>query len=262
MKPLYTGLAFVTALATALPAQADTAPDFFVPPEECSMLSPECKCSDAPMLELLTRDRNRALNAWDDVADMLTESSLDQRGAISEFFERYKADQRIIDQFAACPDFATNGSSLSKFAGISLTRGGAMIDPCFCQQFCDGITKAVAAHEDRHFAFTLEALVDLMTSSVACKLGTLDQAYCDSIDTHLLVRSEQYAYAVEVDALYESLDELRQSDPDAPEMECTWEPLPAATTRVEPMPAPPPGLWGRLQMLGSRLLHGRDSSTG
>lgn len=264
MKPgrLAPVLALVSLFAVAPAARADSSPDFFVPPEECSMLSPECKCSDAPMLELFAKDRAKALDAWGAVADTLNESSLSQQGAVREFFERYKADQRIIDQFSACPDFTTNGSSLSKFAGISLERGGAVVDPCFCQQFCGEISKAVAAHEDRHFAFTLEALVDLMGSSVACKLGSLDQSYCDTIDARLLVRSEEYAYAVEVDSLQESLDRLRESDPDAPEMECTWEPLPDPTTRVEPAPPPPAGLWERIQMLGSRLLHGRGSRTG
>jgi hypothetical protein len=134
------------------------------------MTSPECKCADAPFLELFLKDRNRALDGWDAAADGLDADGgpRTQPALVAEFFKHYKADQRIIDQVTACPDFDANGSSTAKFAGISLSRGGAVIDPCFCQQFCSEIIDAVAAHEDRHFAFTLEALVDLMTSSIAC----------------------------------------------------------------------------------------------
>jgi len=266
VKPLrlLPSLALVACVAAAAPARADSSPDFFVSPDECRMVSPECKCSDAPFLELFLKDRNKGLDGWDGAADTIDSgATTTQEALVAEFFKLYKADQRIIDQFTSCPDFAANGSKTSKFAGISISRGGAVIDPCFCQQFCSEIIDAVAAHEDRHFAFTLEALLDLMTSKMACKVGSLDQSYCDTIDARLLARSEQYAYAVEIESLSQSLDDLRASDPDAPDMECTWEPLPDMAARVMP-PAPPApaSFWDRVQMLAGRFLNGRDSSAG
>jgi hypothetical protein len=258
-------LTLSAGLALAPAALADSSPDFFVPPDQCRMTSPECKCADAPFLELFLKDRNRALDGWDAAADGLDADGgpRTQPALVAEFFKHYKADQRIIDQFTACPDFDANGSSTAKFAGISLSRGGAVIDPCFCQQFCSEIIDAVAAHEDRHFAFTLEALVDLMTSSMACKLGSLDQSYCDSIDARLLARSEQYAYAVETESLGQSLDALQASDPDQPDMECTWEPLPDMAARLmAPRPPAPAGLWQRVQVLADRFWNGSDASTG
>jgi hypothetical protein len=267
MKPLrlLPALALLLAVSAPLPARADTSPDFFVSPDECRATSPECKCSDAPFLELFLKDRNKALDGWDAAADTLDMAGgpTTQEALVKEFFKLYKADARIISQFTSCPDFDPALNTTSKFAGISISRGGAVIDPCFCQQFCSEIIDAVAAHEDRHFAFTLEALVDLMTSKVACGVGSLDQSYCDTIDARLLARSEQYAYTVETESLYQSLDDLRASDPDNPDMECTWEPLPEMAARVMPAPPPAPaGFWDRVQMLASRLLHGRSSSTG
>lgn len=258
-------LPLLAAATVALPAEADTSPEFFVSPDECRATSPECKCSDAPFLELFLKDRNEALDAWDGAADTLDMAGgpTTQQALVAEFFKRYEADQRIIDQFTSCPNFDPALNTTSKFAGISLSRGGAVIDPCFCQQFCGDVIDAVAAHEDRHFAFTLEALVDLMTSSVACKVGSLAQSYCDTIDARLLARSEQYAYAVETESLQQSLEELQAGDPDSPDMECTWEPLPDMATRVMPAtPAAPAGFWDRVQMLATRLLQGRRASTG
>ena len=252
-------LALLSLACVALPAHADTAPDSFLGPDECRALSPECKCADAPMLELLLKDQSKALDAWDETADAITMPGgpATMQEAVDDFHSRFPGDTRIADQFAACDTIDEPGHNLTKIAGVSLRKGGAALDSCFCKQFCEDAVDATIIHEDTHFKFAFEALLEMITSKVACGVGQLEQSYCDTLLARQLARSEQYAHSAAIESMADSLDKLRSSDPDMPDMECTWEPLPDMVTRATP-PAPPApaGFWQRLEMLASRFIHG------
>jgi hypothetical protein len=252
-------LTLLSLTGLALPAHADTAPDDFLGPDDCRALSPDCKCSDAPMLELLLKDQSKALDAWDATADAIAMPGgpATMEAAVQDFHSRFPGDTRIADQFAACDTIDEGGHNLTKIAGVSIRKGGAALDSCFCKQFCEDAVNATIIHEDVHFKFAFEAMLEMITSSVACKLGELEQSYCDTLLARQLARSEQYAHAAAIESMQDSLDELRASDPDMPDMECTWEPLPDMVTRVTP-PAPPApsGLWQRIELLADRFIHG------
>jgi hypothetical protein len=255
-------MSLVTTLTLlAVPARAAVdAPSFFVSPSECQSASPECKCADAPMMELFLENQRAALTAWQD-----TMSAISMPGgpstraeALSDFQTRFGGDARITAQFGTCSTFDDEkGRSPTKIAGVDPARGGAVLDPCFCETFCQDITSATANHERTHFAYGLLALNELIQTTVPCKAGLLDERYCATIDAQQLAQSEILAHKVGNSSLQSSLDALRASDPDMPDMECTWEPLPDAALRVMPMPPPAPaGLWDRVELLASRFVDG------
>jgi hypothetical protein len=228
------------------------------------MLSPECKCEDGPMLELLRKDQSDALDAWDATADEIgMPGGPDTMAeAVRAFQMRFQGDSRVTDQYKACADFDPAVNKVTKIAGVSILNGGAALDPCFCKQFCQGAIVATAKHEDVHFRFGFEALLEQITANIACKAGQLEQSYCDTLHARQLARSEQYAHSAGIESLQDALDKLRMSDPENPDMECTWEPLPDMVTEREPAPPVPGGFWDRIQMLAGRFIHGRSSSAG
>ncbi len=252
-------LALLSLCAVALPAHADTVPDGFLGPADCRALSPECKCADAPLLELLMKDQSNALDAWLSTANAITQPDgpATASEAVADFHSRYPGDARITSNFSACDTFDPKVNLLTKVAGVSISKAGAAVDPCFCKQFCRDAIDATIIHEDVHFRFAIEAMYEQIATSIACKVGDLEQIFCDRVQARQLARSESYAHQAAVDSMGGSLAKLRASDPDMPDMECTWEPLPDVQARVLPAAPPAPaGFWQRLEMLASRFIHG------
>ena len=257
-------LGLCAILTQSSAGRADTVPDFFVDGDACRKLSRECTCADAPMIQLLLRDKRKALDAWDAVADSIDEpggpsTNEDARNA---FVGSFQGDPRIGDQFLACPSYdevsAKQGRSPSRIAGVSLTGGGGALDPCYCQQFCLDAVNATIAHEDDHFRFGFEAILEVMTAKSACLIGALDQTYCDKLGARQQARTEQYAHVISIDHLSDSVSKLAQSqDDEHPDMACTWEPLPDLPPSDEPDPKEHASLWQRLELLVSRFVHGQ-----
>jgi hypothetical protein len=264
MRRLQT-LPLLSALAlSVVPARAAVdAPGFFVSPSECQESSPECKCADAPMMELFLKNQQAALAAWRDTmsAILMPGGPSTRAEALDDFHMRFGGDERITNQFGSCSTFNDEmDRTATKVAGVDPTRGGAVLDPCFCETFCDDITSATANHERTHFAYGVLALNELIQTTVPCKAGLLDEHYCATIDAQQLAETEIFAHQVGNSSLQSSLDALKASDPDMPDMECTWEPLPAVALRVLPAPPPAPtGLWDRVELLASRFVHGKSA---
>lgn len=257
-------LCFSAVVSVAPAGQADTVPDFFVNEDECRKLSPECTCADAPMLELLLKDKERALDAWDETADAVDAAGSTLRtneDARNDFVSRFQGDSRIGDQFTDCPSYkevsAMMGRSPSRVAGVSLSSGGAALDPCYCQQFCLDAVNATIAHENDHFWFAFEVILEVMTAKSACLAGALDQSYCDSLGARQQARTEQSAHVISIDHLADAVSRLRAMDPEHPDMECTWEPLPEVPHSSMPDMPEHASLWQRLELLVSRFVHGQ-----
>jgi hypothetical protein len=257
-------LGFGIVLSVAPASRADTVPDFFVGADACRKLSRECTCADAPLLELLLKDKERALDAWDETADAIdAEGSAIKTNADArnDFVSRFQGDSRIGAQFLACPSYSDisekMGRSPSRVAGVSLFGGGGALDPCYCEQFCLDAVDATIAHENDHFLFAFEVIMEGLTANSACLVGQLDQSYCDSLGAHQQARTEQSAHVISINHLSDALTRLRSADPEHPDMECTWEPLPD----MDPAPAPDmpehASLWQRVELLVTRFVRGQ-----
>jgi hypothetical protein len=263
VKPLKLSIALGLAAlcGSATPARADTAPEAFLKPSECLKLSPPCKCSDAPMMEMFLNDQRKALSSWEDTKDaILTPGGPEtQKEAIADFHSRFdpQADPRVEEQFLKCPTINMGKHNPGKIAGVSINKGGAALDDCFCQTFCQDIVEATATHENIHFGFGFVAIGELISVISACVTLDLPAGFCDTLDAQMLADSEIFAHKGGISSLADSLSDLRASDPDNPDMECTWEPLPPVAMRhVAPPPTPPAGFWERVEMLASRFIHG------
>jgi len=255
-KPARAALAF--ALIGALsPSAGAQVPSHFVPSDMCK--SRDCTCKDGPMMEAFLKNQENALGAWISVrGDIFTAAgpqSMEQ--AVALFNMRFHGDTRVGAQFMTCAGYDPNINKLTQIAGVPGV-GQAALDPCFCDAFCKDIVDSTVNHELTHAPTLLLGFSNVLADKLACKAGILPNSYCNALDPKVLADSEILSYSVGITSLSNALDRLRDRDPEHPEMECTWEPLPAAMPNrltLEPE-STPSGFWDRVGLLARRLLHG------
>lgn len=257
------GAAMLASLACAALAGAQTT-EHFVPADEC--MSKDCTCADAPMMEVYLRNQQNARDAWNSVrADIFAAGGPQSMQEARDLFHmRFKGDSRINQQFMSCTGYDPNVNSLQQIAAVPGV-GQATLDPCFCDAFCKDIIDATVVHELTHGPTLLAGFANVLHFKVACRAGVLPDSFCNSLDPMILADSEIISYTLGNASLADSIEDLQESDPANPEMECTWEPLPATPppgSRVLPpgsgaAQAPvPPGLWDRFTLLVDRFLNG------
>lgn len=258
------GAALLASFTCAALAGAQST-EHFVPSEEC--MSDECTCADAPMMEVYLRNQQKARDIWIGVReDLFTETGPQSMEEAKDLFEmRFMGDSRVSKQFMSCTGYDANVNSLKQIAAVPGV-GQASLDPCFCDAFCKDIIDATVIHELTHGPTLLAGFANVINFKVGCKAGVLPDSFCNSLDPMILADSEIISYTVGNASLAEDIEDLHESDPADPEMECTWEPLPEtppAGSRVLPpeagaqLPAPvPAGLWDRFTLLVDRFLSG------
>lgn len=258
----FPGWVLFPALASfvfVVPAAAQT--EHFVPADEC--MSDDCTCADAPMMEVFLRNQQKARDTWVSVReDLFTDNgpqSMDEAKALFE--SRFSGDSRVSNQFKSCMGYDPNVNSLSQIAAVP-GLGEATLDPCFCDAFCKDIIDATVDHELTHGPTLLAGFANVVTFKVGCAAGVLPDSFCNSLDPMILADSEIISYTVGNHSLSESIEDLYESDPAAPEMQCTWEPLPenpsrsARSANREAPAAAPAGLWERFTLLAERFVNG------
>lgn len=258
--------ALVATLACAALASAQN-PENFVPSDECK--SDECTCEDAPMMEVFLKNQENARDAWQSVRDdLFTEGGPQSMEEARALFEsRFNGDDRVGLQFMSCEGYDAEKNSLKQIAAVP-SLGQATLDPCFCDAFCQDIIDATVTHELTHGPTLLAGFADVLHWKVACKTGVLSDTFCNSLDPMILANSEISSYTLGNYSLSESIEDLQESDPADPEMECTWDPLPdEAPPEPEPNILPPipgakapaaapSGLWNRFTLLVDRFING------
>ena len=238
---------------------SSTAHAEYVDGDVCLERTHDCTCADAPYMEVSLRNQDVALETWNETAEEITlgaASTAEEARAL--FLKKFKpkADPRVVEGLSECTEL-----DATKIAGPSILGGGAELDSCFCNTVCKDIVEATIAHERMHVAFNLIGIGYIIGVGTSCAAGALPEDLCAVHNALLIAESEIYAHEAGNDLLRERLDTLRQMDPAAPEMECTWEPLPAHSgaepaRRLQPPPQLPQGFFGRLEMLASRFVNG------
>lgn len=259
--------ALLASMACAALANAQN-PEDFVPSDEC--MSDECKCEDAPMMEVFLRNQENARDAWQSVRDdLFTEGGPQSMEEAKDLFEsRFDGDDRVGLQFMSCTGYDAEKNSLTQIAAVP-GLGQATLDPCFCDAFCKDIIDATVTHELTHGPTLLAGFANVIQWKVACKTGVLPDSFCNALDPMILADSEIISYTIGNSSLSDSIEDLQESDPADPEMECTWDPLPEEDTPPDPEPnmlppvpgakAParaPAGLWNRFTLLVDRFVNG------
>jgi len=222
-----------------------------IPGDDCQAASEPCTCADAPYMEVSLHNQRVALEAWkttrDDIAVNGGAFTFDDARAL--FGMNFVGDPRVLKPLSLCRELDT-----SKIAGPDVFGDGAELDDCFCTSVCRDIVDATIAHERTHVAVNLLGIDYMIGVGIGCLVGKLPQQFCDTSNALLLSESEVLGHTVGNDLLSSRLDDLQKSDPENPEMECTWEPLPLEHSA--PPPQAPPGFFDRVQMLAQRFLHG------
>jgi len=259
--------ALLASMACAALASAQN-PEDFVPSDEC--MSDECKCEDAPMMEVFLRNQENARDIWIGVrAELFSEGGPQSMEEAKALFEsRFMGDDRVSRQFMSCTGYDAEKNSLKQIAAVP-SLGAATLDPCFCDAFCKDIIDATVTHELTHGPTLLAGFANVLQWKVACKAGVLPDSFCNSLDPMILADSEIISYTMGNNSLSNSIEDLQESDPADPEMECTWDPLPEEAPPepepnvLPPVPgakgpaAPPSGLWNRFTLLVDRFINGR-----
>ena len=223
-----------------------------IPGSDCQEASKACTCADAPYMEEFLNNQEVALEAWkttrNDIAANGSAKSFEDARAL--FGMNFKGDPGVLKPLALCKDLDTG-----KIAGPDFLGDGAEVDDCFCTNVCRDIVDGVIAHERTHVAVNIVGIDYMIGVGVGCAIGKLPQQFCDSSNALLLSESEVLAHSVGNSLLSSRLSDLQASDPENPEMECTWEPLPLQQPAMPP-PAAPQGFIERVKMLAARFLHG------
>jgi hypothetical protein len=221
---------------------------------DCLDLSTDCVCADGPYMSAYLDNQKAGLSAWEDTkSDVLDGQAKTYADAVALFKSKFMNDPRILEPFTQCSDFDP-----SKIAGTSISGGGAEINECFCQNVCRDIIEATIAHERTHVAFNILGISYIVSIGAACSANLVDQGFCDITEALLLSDSEIQAYGVGNQSLQAALDNLQ--DPRAPDMACTWEPLPAASPKEASAAPQPAGFFARFGALFGRFLRGADPS--
>lgn len=247
------------ALLLGLSASS-TAHAEYVDGDVCLERTHDCTCADAPYMEISLRNQEVALETWNETTEEITlgaASTAEEARAL--FLKKFKpkADPRVVEGLSECTEL-----DATKIAGPSILGGGAELDSCFCNVVCKDIVESTIAHERMHVAFNLVGIGYIIGAGSACAAGSLPEDFCAVHNAFLIAESEIYAHEAGNDLLRERLDNLRKMDPAAPEMECTWEPLPLPHSdpeparRLQPPPNLPQSFFERLQLLASRFIKG------
>jgi hypothetical protein len=248
-------LLFGTVLALVTSAGSARAGDLdgFVSPDKCT--SRPCTCADVPMMEIFQANQVRGRDAWKSVrADLFsTTGPQSTQDAIALFGSRFKGDPRVATQFMSCTGYDATKNNLNKIAGVA-GIGQAVLDPCFCNAFCQDIVDATVIHELTHGPTIIINVLNQANFRVACKTGLMPDSLCNSLDSAALADSEIVSYGMGISSLQSSIERIRKSDPAKPEMECTWTPLPPMAKRA-PTPAPE-SFMARVKLLVQRFIHG------
>lgn len=221
---------------------------------ECLEKTHDCTCADAQYMEISLRNQEKALDAWERAQDDIiggTGSSFEDARAIFHMYFDKEADPRVLEPLSECTDL-----DAGQVAGTSILGGGAELNACFCENVCKDIVDATITHERTHVAFNLLGISYIVNVGVACKAGLLDESFCFASNALLLSESEIQAHTRGNEVLRDRLNQLRMKDPEHPEMECTWEPLPAAPSPSPPPPSAPAGFFERVKMLAGRVFGG------
>lgn len=252
-----TALALVLGFASPLRAQ-EGIPPHFVDSDEC--MSRDCTCADTPMMEVFLNNQRNAREAWKSVREaiLMPGGPQSMEEAVALFNSRFSGDPRVSAQFMSCDGYDPNVNSLSKIAGVP-GIGQAALDPCFCNAFCKDIVEATVNHELTHAPTLLMGFANVAHFKVACKAGVLPDGFCNTLDPLILADSELISYSVGNATLDNAIDRLRERDPENPEMECTWKPLPPAPSSSQQAEPAPEGFWARLQLLAQRFWSGATS---
>ena len=264
MSRITLALGFTVACAAgtyASQAHAEGIPAHFVESGKCT--SRPCTCDDIPMMEAFLQSQKDAHSAWYDVRGEIFTSGGPQtiEQTVASFQSKYSGDPRVADQFKMCAGYDPNVNKLSKIAGVS-SSGGAMLDPCFCNAFCQDIVDSTVAHEVMHVPTNIAGVVGKAHLLAGCKLGVLPDRLCNALMPLTLVDSELAAHEVGIASLTIDLELLKSEDPAMPEMACTWQPLPAAvTTSLSPKVIEPAklGVLERVVLLFERIVWGEES---
>jgi hypothetical protein len=248
-------LALGGLIALSAVARAQEVPSHFVPADDC--MSRPCVCDDIPMIETFLQNQKDARDAWLDVRGEIFSSTGPQsvEEAVASFQSKYSGDPSVTAQFMMCPGYDPAVNKASKIAGVS-SSGGAMLDPCFCAAFCQDIVDSTAAHERMHVPTNIAGVVGKAQFLVACKVGALPDRVCNALMPLILADSEIASYQVGISLLESDLNDLRASDPDMPEMACTWEP-PVPEQQAAAVPAEA-GFFERVALLLERILFGKE----
>lgn len=264
-RSLRTGLAALLASLACVTLADAQSTKHFVPSDEC--MSDECTCADAPMMEVFLRNQRKARDTWMSVREEIFKENGPQsmEEARDLFQMRFMGDSRVNQQFMSCNGYDPNVNSLQQIAAVPGV-GQASLDPCFCDAFCKDIIDATVVHELTHGPTLLAGFANVIQFKVGCKAGVLPDSFCNSLDPMILADSEIISYTLGNASLADSIEDLNESDPADPEMECTWEPLPetppAGSRLLPPVPGaaaatpPPAGLWQRFTLLVDRFLNG------
>jgi hypothetical protein len=233
-------------------ASAGSADARMIPGSDCQELSKPCTCADAPYMEVSLHNQQLAERAWEttrnDIAVNGGASTFED--ARAKFAKNFHGDPRVFAPLALCKDLVD-----SKVAGTDFWGDGAELEDCFCTNVCRDIIDATIAHERTHVAVNLLGIDYMIGVGMGCLAGSFPQQFCDTSNALLLSESEVLAHSVGNSVLSRRLNDLQASDPENPEMECTWEPLPAAQQAALPAQAPQ-GFFERVQMLAQRFLYG------
>jgi hypothetical protein len=219
---------------------------------DCLDLTSPCTCEDAPYFEVFTANQEKALEVWRDTQSEIiggAASSFDDAKALFDMNFKDKADPRVLEPLMLCPDLKPN-----HIAGTSILGGGAELDDCFCKNVCQDIVESIIAHERTHVAFNIMGISYIIGVGTACAADLTDPDFCKVSNALLLSESEIQAHQIGNKMLREGLDKLQ--NPEDPEMECTWEPLPEPEPEPEPTPEMPEGFLPRLGALFERFVHG------
>jgi hypothetical protein len=254
MKLARSWLLFSALTLQCVIARAEGVPSWFVPEDKC--MSRDCTCDDMPMIDAFRDNQQNARDAWmsvkNDIGKQDGPKSLGD--AVKLFQSRFMGDPRIVDQFETCSTFDASKNNANKIAGVT-GLGQAALDPCFCETFCKDIVQSTIDHEKMHVPTLILGTLNKAEMIAACKLGIAPDVLCTALDPWTLADSELASH----DAGLATLDAARSRIPSESDVDCTWEPLPAAPQTQRAVPAPS-GFMARLRSIIDRILHGAAPS--
>lgn len=241
--------------ARASVALAEGVPSHFVSSDECT--SRPCTCDDIPIMDAFLQSQKDAKTAWSLVqAEIFTpDGPQSLADTVSSFQSKYMGDPNVAAQFKMCADYDPSVNKLTKVAGVS-SSGGAMLDPCFCNAFCQDIVDSTVMHERMHVPTQLLGFGNKLSFFAACKVGALPDRVCNALEPLNLAESELVSHEAGILSLQSDLDDLLASDPSMPEMACTWAPLvPPEMASVVPEVK---GFFARVALLVQRIVWGTE----
>ncbi len=243
-------------------ARADEGiPSHFISENACREASRACTCEDAPYMEVHLGSQEKARDAWTTVQGALGKQDGPQTAteAVAMFNRNFKGDPRVSARYATCQGYDPAVNSLNKVAGIT-GSGAASLDPCFCNAFCKDIVDATIRHEQMHAPTILAGLAKHFDLHIGCMIRVIPGRACELANADTLARSEMASYQVGNSVLRNAIKRIAEKpDERAPDMTCTWDPLPATARAAVPSFAPQ-GVWARIRALVAKFLRGPNAT--